>query len=49
MQSNLPMHSVWLASITKPVGQEQLERVGLAAVSKHMDEQFLLPQGLATA
>lgn len=43
------MHSVWLASMTNPVGQEQLERVGLAAVSKHMEVQFLASQGLVTA
>jgi hypothetical protein len=32
-----------------PVGQEQLERVGLAAVSKHREVQFLALQGLAAA
>ena len=45
----LPTHSVWLAFITKPVGQEQLDRVGLRAVIRHKElTQFLLLQGLVT-
>lgn len=42
------MHSVWLVFMTKPVGQEQLERVGLAALMRHKDMQLLLLQGFAT-
>ena len=42
------MHSVWLVFMTKPVGQEQLERVGLAALMRHKDVQFLLLQEFAT-
>ena len=42
------MHSVRLASMTNPVGQEQFEPVGLMAVSKHMEVQFLASQGLET-
>ena len=44
--SGLPMHSVWLASMTNPVGQEHLERVGLVAVSKQREVQFLASHGL---
>lgn len=34
--------------MTKPVGQEQFERVGLAALTRHKDMQLLLLQGFAT-
>lgn len=49
IEAYIPTHSVWLASMTNPVGQEQFDSVGLAAVSKHKEVQFLTLQGLATA
>lgn len=42
------MHSSWLESMINPVGQERLEPVGLAAVSKHRELQLLLAHELAT-
>ena len=48
-EDHLPTHSVWLAFITKPVGHEQLERVGLSALIRQSElEQLLLLHGLAT-
>jgi len=44
----LPIHSVRLELMTKPVGQEQLDPVGLAALSKHMEVQFISSQELFT-
>lgn len=44
--NNLPIHSAPLASMTKPVGQEQLESVGLVALSKQKEQLFLVLHGL---
>ena len=48
MKLCIPMHSVRLTSMTKPDGHEQLDPVGLAALSRHMEEQFLSSHELFT-
>lgn len=48
MEIYLPTHSVWLVFMTEPVGQEQFDRVGLAALIRQREVQFLLLHGFAT-
>ena len=48
MKLCIPIHSVRLTSMTKPDGHEQLDPVGLAALSRHMEEQFLSSHELFT-